>query len=81
MAFIITSANTLRSQKKSRKGQEGQLVLEYVLLLSVVATIGMLFILLLVGRGNQTEQGAQRGLIVQQWMAIVNTVSQDLPDN
>lgn len=79
MAFFKPSSNTKISQKKTRQNQRGQLVIEYVLLLSVVATLGMLTISLLVGRGGVGPEGTQ-GLIVQQWMAIVNTVSTDLPD-
>lgn len=79
LAFFKPSSNTNRSQKKTRKNQQGQLVIEYVLLLSVVATLGMLMITLMVGRGGVGKEGTQ-GIIVTQWMAIVGAVSKDLPD-
>lgn len=80
MAFLKPSSNTPRSQKKTRKKQRGQLVIEYVLLLAMVTTIGMLFITLMIGRGG-VGPGGTPGLIVQQWMALVNAVANDLPDN
>lgn len=76
MAFFKPRLSLKRSQKKRKnKGQEGQLVVEYVLLLAVVATIGMLMITLMIGR----EDG--KGLIIQKWAILVDTVSKDLPDN
>lgn len=80
MTFLKTSSNAPRCQSVKAKAQRGQLVLEYVLLLAMVTTIGMLFITLLVGRGG-VGPGGTRGLIVQQWMAIVDAVANDMPDN
>ncbi|MCO5113747.1 MAG: hypothetical protein M9899_06190 [Bdellovibrionaceae bacterium] len=75
------STQVLRDPNDPRlQGQRGQLVIEYVLLLAMVTTIGMLLITLMVGRGG-VGQGGTPGLIVQQWMALVNAVVSDMPDN
>lgn len=61
-----------------RKSERGQLVFEYVLLLTVVAVFAMLVVRTFIGQGGTT--GTQ-GLIVQKWTSVINAISSDVIDN
>jgi uncharacterized protein (UPF0333 family) len=68
----------LKPNKQKTKAQKGQLVIEYVLLLTVVTVLATSVIRLLIGQGaTQDEQG----LVVQKWSVIVNAISADMIDN
>lgn len=66
------------SQRKKLKKQEGQLVLEYVLLLATVTLLGTLVLRLLIGEGGQ---GGESGLILQKWTAVIQTIASEVIDN
>ena len=62
---------------KKNQNQKGQLVIEYVLLLMVVALVATLLTNLLIGRGGLK---GQKGLVIQKWQIIVRTIVSDIID-
>lgn len=68
----------LMKVENSNLNQKGQLIIEYVLLLTVVTVLATAIIRLLIGQGATP---GEQGLIVQKWSSIVNAISADLIDN
>ncbi len=67
------------SPKKSVKdGQEGQLIIEYVLLLTVVTLLASQIIGLMIGQGATADE---QGLVIRKWSSVINAIAADLIDN
>ena len=62
--------------KSHRFDRRGQIVVEYVLLLTVLLALATLIINFTISRSPGNE-----GFIIQKWMGIVETISQDYPDS
>ncbi len=54
---------------------KGQLILEYILLIFVVASVAVLLSSTLVGRGE-----GRRGVIVTKWNHLIEMIGQDVGD-
>lgn len=63
------------SRLKATRKNSGQVVIEYVLLLVVVSSLGAIIIRDLVSR-NQDEPG----LLVAKWHSIIKTIADDIPE-
>ena len=55
--------------------QSGQIVVEYVLLLSIAVTLAMVIISLMVKRGDDSDNS---GALIQKWRGIQETVAKDV---
>ncbi len=63
--------------KTHRFGQSaGQIVVEYVLLLSIAVTIGMVIVSLLVKRDPTAPENS--GALIQRWRGIQETIGKDV---
>lgn len=62
----------------NKKGQEGQLIIEYVLLLTVVTVLASQLISLMIGQGATPDE---QGLVVRKWSDVINAIAADLIDN
>lgn len=62
-------------EKKSQLRQRGQIVVEYVLLLSIAVTIGMVLISMLVKR--DADEPANSGALIQKWRQIQEDIAKD----
>ncbi len=56
------------------KNQDGQVIVEYVLLL--IALISIAFII----TGGLIGTGGEPGFIVKTWSGVIKTIAQDLPE-
>lgn len=54
--------------------ESGQVVVEYVLLLIVLVSIGFIIVNGLVGRGSEP------GAVIRSWNLVLNVIAQDLPE-
>lgn len=61
--------------KNETKGQSGQVIVEYILLLVFSLTIGVLVTKLFVNRAEGKE-----GFVILQWQALIQAVAADVPD-
>lgn len=55
--------------------KRGQIVVEYVLLLTIAVTISALLVKQLVGREDE-----EPGILVRQWHVLMRSVAEDIPD-
>ncbi len=62
----------------ARKSQQGQLVIEYVLLLTVVTVLASQIIRLMIGQGATPDE---QGMVVQKWSSVINAIAADIIDN
>lgn len=69
--------NSRTSAKSRIKGQKGQIVVEYVLLLIVAVALGATIVSLMVGRSNPENPG----FVIQAWQRMIGTVGNDLADD
>ena len=68
--------STKRTDKSAQgQSQSGQLVVEYVLLLTVAAAVAVLVTTALVSRGDEP------GIIIQAWQKLLVAIGKDLPDD
>ena len=58
-----------------RKKQQGQIVVEYVLLMTVAVAVAILLVKQIAGRESGNE-----GIIVQKWKNILKVIADDIPD-
>ena len=65
------------SLRRRNLNQKGQLVIEYILLLMVVTLMATMLTRLLIG---QAGPDGDKGLIIQKWQMIVDTISLDIID-
>ncbi len=76
-SFFLVEAHLSQSRLKSnRRGERGQIAIEYVLILVVAVTIAVTLTKGLVNRDPQDP-----GLIIQSWVNILSTVGKDLADS
>ncbi len=57
------------------RSQSGQIVVEYVLLLSIAVTLAMIMISGLVKRGDDTDNS---GALIQKWRNIQEAIAKDV---
>lgn len=74
--FFISKKSRLNFKKLS--DQKGQLIIEYVLLLSVVTVLAGVFIGQMIGK---SDDPASQGLIVRKWSQVVQAIASDVIDN
>ena len=55
--------------------QNGQIVVEYVLLLSIAVTLAMIIVSALVKRG---DSAGNSGALIQKWREVQQTISDDV---
>ncbi len=65
-----------QSKAQGLRGQGGQIVLEYVLLLIIGVSIAISLSSLLVSRNPEDQ-----GLVISTWGAILDTISTDMADD
>ncbi|WII72315.1 hypothetical protein QJS83_00345 [Bdellovibrio sp. 22V] len=58
-----------------RKGQSGQIVVEYVLLLVIAVSVAALLVSQLVSRSEDDP-----GVLTAKWQSILTTIGEDVPD-
>ena len=68
----------MKTGLQTKKGQEGQLVIEYVLLLFLVTVFAGQVVRLLIGQGSSADE---QGMIVRKWVSIVYAIANDMIDN
>lgn len=68
---------SLNVKKLCIKSQQGQLVIEYVLLLTVVTVLAGTLISVMIGQGDTP---AEQGLIVRKWSQVVQAIAEDIID-
>lgn len=84
MSFWVQCQNPrsfelINSKLKSKKeAQKGQLVIEYVLLLTVVTLLASQIIRLMIGQGATPDE---QGLVVQNWSSVITSIAADIIDN
>ncbi len=66
---------SLEKRKKTMHNQSGQAVIEYVLLLVIVTSLGAIIIRDLVSRNTD-----QPGILVSKWNDILKTIAKDNPE-
>ncbi len=66
------------SFRHSIRTQAGQILIEYVLLLMIGVTIGNILVKQLTGF---SDDPGSRGIIINRWIKIWDSISKDLPDN
>lgn len=64
--------------KDKKEAQKGQLVIEYVLLLTVVSLLASQIIRLMIGQGATPDE---QGLVVQKWSSVITSIAADIIDN
>lgn len=64
-----------RRKERSRLGENGQIVIEYVLLLVVAVTLATLITRMMVGR----EQGNE-GFVIRAWQTLITQIGADHAD-
>lgn len=73
------SSGLINSKLKNKKqSQKGQLVFEYVLLLTVVTFLASQIIRLMIGQGATPDE---QGLVVQKWSSVISSIAADIIDN
>ncbi len=61
---------------RSRLSQQGQVLVEYLLLMVIAVSCATILTTQLVGRGD----GKKQGMIIKAWDKILKTIGNDLPD-
>lgn len=69
--------SSLERTEKALRGQRGQLVLEYVLILLIVVTIAALVTRMMVRRGPELED---QGFVVKAWTFLLFEIGSDPAD-
>ena len=58
------------------KSQAGQIIVEYVLLLTIAITVGMIIVSQLISR-NQDDPSSS-GIVIQQWIRMQDAIGKDV---
>ncbi len=66
----------MKANSSLHKNQEGQIVVEYVLLLVMAVTMALIISTTMVGR-NEDEPG----FLISKWNALIRVVAQDQSDD
>lgn len=61
----------------SISSQNGQIVVEYVLLLAMAVTIAMIIVSILIDRGDVNDPESS-GALIQQWHLLQQTIGEDV---
>lgn len=61
---------------KSKRKQSGQIVVEYVLLLTIAVTLAMIVVSQLIKR--DTEDPSNSGALIQKWNQMQEAIGQDV---
>ena len=72
---ISTSGN--RSVVLKSERQHGQVVVEYVLLLSIAVALALIVVTGLVKRDDQDPENS--GALIRQWQRLQNQIAEDVP--
>lgn len=64
------------ARTQSLKKQSGQVIIEYVLILVVLVTIGTFIVSRMIGRDPQ-----EPGFVIANWNAIAQVIASDNPDS
>lgn len=59
-----------------RQHQKGQIVVEYVLLMTIAVAVAVLLVKQIAGR-----EAGEEGVIVKKWKNIIKVIADDVPDN
>jgi uncharacterized protein (UPF0333 family) len=84
MSFLVHCQNPVApglintKLKDKKQAQKGQLVFEYVLLLTVVTLLASQIIRLMIGQGATPDE---QGLVVQKWSSVITSIAADIIDN
>ncbi len=62
--------------KKNRSNQRGQIVVEYVLLLSIAVTIAMIIVSQLISRNQDEPENS--GAIIKKWQQMQDAIAKDV---
>lgn len=62
---------------KTKKNQKGQIILEYVLLLMIGLMVGNILVKQLTAFSDDNDK---RGVIINRWLKIWESIGKDLPD-
>lgn len=74
----VRSYKGMKSQNQNRfLSQDGQIVVEYVLLLAMAVTIAMIIVSALIDRGDVTDPESS-GALIQQWHLLQQTIGEDI---
>lgn len=70
----------LKTQKSSfnNSNQKGQIILEYILLLMIGVMVGSILVKKLTAISDDPEN---RGVIINRWLKIWDSIGKDLPDS
>lgn len=68
----------INQKAKSKTDEKGQLIIEYVLLLTMVTVLAGTLISGMIG---QSDDPASQGLIVRKWSQVVQAIASDVIDN
>lgn len=71
-------AFNINQKAKSKTDEKGQLIIEYVLLLTMVTVLAGILISGMIG---QSDDPASQGLIVRKWSQVVQAIASDVIDN
>ena len=63
--------------RKLKKNQSGQILIEYILLLLITVSIAMILTKGLIGRRDSAESS---GVLIKSWHKIITAIGNDLPD-
>jgi len=73
----VTQSKVNSSHQTTRRGERGQIVVEYVLLLVIGVGVAMLITSKMVSR----DPNGPPGFLVLKWLDIIKTVGADTPDD
>lgn len=79
MEFKTTRVSSRRTQPlvQLKFSQHGQVVVEYVLLLSIAVALALIVVTGLVKRDDQDPENS--GALIRQWQRLQNQIGEDLP--
>ena len=69
-------SSSLFSSFSSKRGQRGQIIVEYVLLLIIIVAVAVILTDTLVSR----DEGSP-GILIERWDRIIRFIGEDFPDN
>lgn len=79
MEFKASRIKTSRTRSVvgSQRRQQGQVVVEYVLLLSIAVALALIVVTGLVKRDDQDPENS--GALIRQWQRLQNQIAEDVP--
>lgn len=66
-----------RGNYRARRGQSGQILIEYILLLLIGLTIGNMLVKQLTAFSDEPDK---QGIIIQRWISLWEEIGKDFPD-